>query len=175
MKKIALIYGVLAGAIVIGIITTGLAFSDKQDFSGSQTFGYLIMLLGLSLIFFGVKRYRDRELGGVIRFTPALLLGLAIAGVAGLVYVAVWEIYLASTDYAFIETYAAGVIEAKRAAGASAGEINKLTADMDNMIEMYGKTHLRLPITFLEIFPVGIVVSLVSAGLLRNPKVLPAR
>lgn len=175
MLRIALIYGVLAGAIVIGVITIGLVFSDKEDFSGSQTFGYLIMLLGLSLVFFGVKRYRDRELGGVIKFAPALVLSLAIAGVAAVVYTAIWELYLASTDYAFIENYAAGVIEAKKAAGATGAEIDKLAADMDKMIDAYEKPYLRLPITFLEIFPVGIIVSLVSAALLRNPKVLPAR
>ena len=175
MKKIALVYGALAGAIVIGVITIGILFSDTEDFSGSQTFGYLIMLLGLSLIFFGVKRYRDRELGGVIKFAPALFLGLAIAGVAGFVYTALWEVYLASTNYAFIEQYAAGTIEAKKAAGASEEEIAKLSADMEKMIDAYGKAYFRLPITFLEIFPVGIIVSLISAAVLRNPNVLPDR
>src|SRR3546814_12654255 len=33
----------------------------------------------------------------------------------------------------------------------------------------------RLPMTFVEIFPVGVLVSLVSAAVLRNPRVLPAR
>ncbi len=29
--------------------------------------------------------------------------------------------------------------------------------------------------TFLEIFPVGLIIALLSAALLRNPKVMPAR
>lgn len=175
MLRIALIYGGIAGAIVISVITFGLANSEGKDFSSSQTFGYLIMLLGMSLIFFGVKRYRDRELGGVIKFMPALLLGLAISVVAGVVYVTVWEIYLASTDYAFIDSYTQGVIEGKKAAGATAAELEALVANMEQMKEAYGKIYLRLPITFLEIFPVGLIVSLISAALLKNPKILPAR
>jgi hypothetical protein len=34
---------------------------------------------------------------------------------------------------------------------------------------------LRLPMTFAEIFPVGMLVSLISATILRNPRMLPAR
>lgn len=176
MKKIALIYGAIAGAIVIGVITLGLTLSDGEtEFSNSQTFGYLIMLLGMSLVFFGIKRYRDRDLGGVIKFMPALLLGLAISAVAGIVYVTIWEAYLASSDYAFINDYTNGVIETKKAAGVAGAELEKLVADMDNLKAMYGNVFLRLPITFMEIFPVGLIVSLISAALLRNPKILPAR
>lgn len=175
MKKIALIYGAIAGAIVISVIAFGLATSEGGDFSGSHAFGYLIMLLGLSLIFFGIKRYRDRDLGGVIKFMPAFVLGLAIAAVAGVVYTAVWEIYLASSDYAFINDYTTGVIEAKKASGVTGAELEKLISDMENMKATYAKPYFRLPMTFLEIFPVGLIVSLISAALLRNPKILPAR
>lgn len=175
MLRIALIYGVISGAIIIGVITFGVTTSGGGDFSGSQAFGYLIMLLGLSLIFFGVKRYRDRDLGGVIKFMPALLLGLAISAVAGVAYVAVWEAYLASSGYSYINDYTAGVIEAKKASGTTGAELDALISDMENMTANYAKPYFRLPMTFLEIFPVGLIVSLISAALLRNPKILPAR
>ena len=81
------------------------------------------MVLALSLIFFGVKRLRDRELGGVIRFIPALLAGLGISAVAGVIYVIGWEITLAVTDFAFIDSYSTAAVEAARAKGASPAEI----------------------------------------------------
>ena len=40
---------------------------------------------------------------------------------------------------------------------------------------MYANPLLRLPMTFVEIFPVGVLVSLVTAGLLRNSRFLPMR
>ncbi|MEO1241470.1 MAG: DUF4199 domain-containing protein [Pseudomonadota bacterium] len=175
MIKIALIYGAIAGAIVIGIMTFGIASSENGSAQSSQAFGYLIMLVALSLIFIGVKQYRDRDQGGVIKFGPAFLLGLSIASVSGLVYVAGWETYLAFSDYAFISEYAAGVIEAKREAGASAAELEKIAAEMEKMVKNYGNPLFRLPLTFMEIFPVGLIIALISAALLRNPKVLPAR
>ncbi len=173
MLRYALIYGAIAGAISITVITLGLVFGDGN--TGSQAFGYLIMIVALAMIFVGVKRYRDRDLGGVIKFGPAFMLGLAIAGVAGIAYVLGWEAYLASTGHAFIGEYTAGVIEAKRAAGMAGAELEKLIAEMDAMVENYANPLFRMPMTFLEIFPVGLIIALISAALLRNPKVLPAR
>ncbi|GJL95016.1 MAG: hypothetical protein DHS20C05_14210 [Hyphococcus sp.] len=175
MIKIALVYGAIAGSIIIGTMIFGFAIADGDTHTGGQLFGYSVMILVLSLIFVGVKRHRDRNLGGVIKFGPALLLGLAISGVAGLFYVIGWETYLSVSDYAFINEYTAGIIEAKREAGVSGAELDKIIEDMEKMKQQYANPIFRMPVTFLEIFPVGLVVSLVSAALLRNPKVFPPR
>ncbi|MBI1392301.1 MAG: DUF4199 family protein [Alphaproteobacteria bacterium] len=175
MLRIALAYGSIAGAIVISVIVGGIAANDGHGGGGSQLFGYLVMLVALSLIFVGVRQYRDKERGGVVSFRDALACGLAIAGVAGVIYVAVWELYLAATDYAFMADYAAGVIEAKRDGGATDDEIASLTASMADMEKNYANPLFRLPMTFLEIFPVGVVVSLIAAALFRNRNFLPAK
>jgi hypothetical protein len=132
------------------------------------------MLVALTMIFVGVKRYRDVERGGVIRFVPALGIGLAMAAVAAVVYVATWEIYLAATDYAFFDDYIASIGEQRRAAGVPAAEVAREIDGLEAMRPYYDNPLTRVPITFLEIFPVGLVVALVSAGLLRNPRLLPA-
>jgi hypothetical protein len=41
--------------------------------------------------------------------------------------------------------------------------------------QQYANPLFRLPVTFIEIFPVGLVVSLISAALLRNSRFLPAQ
>ncbi|SIN68001.1 Protein of unknown function [Parasphingorhabdus marina DSM 22363] len=175
MTRTALVYGIISGTIVILSMLLGIVTSGGQGFWASELFGYLIMLIALSMIFVGIKRHRDQELGGVIRFLPALGLGLAISAIAAFMYVFVWEMYLLSSDYAFIHEYAAGVIENARARGVTGEALGKVIADTQQLTENYGKPWYRLPITFLEIFPVGLLISLVSAALLRNPKILPAR
>lgn len=175
MTKYAFLYGALAGLIVCGVITIGLTMGDRDGATGSVWFGYLIMLIGLSLIFMGVKRYRDVEQGGVIGFGRAFLLGLAIAVVAGIAYVITWEIYLALTGGDFIDGYIAGLIEAERAAGVTGAALDAKIAEFEAMRESYANPFFRLPMTFLEIFPVGLVVSLVSAAILRKPEALPAQ
>ncbi len=174
MVRIILIYGVVAGLIIIaGVIGTVAASGGEPH--GNVWLGYLIMLLGMSAVFMGVKRHRDQNRGGVIRFLPALGVGLGIALFASLAYVLVWEIYLAATDYAFIETYTAATLEARRAEGLSDEAYRQLEDRMRAMVETYQSPLYRLPMTFSEIFPVGLLVSIVSAILLRNSRFLPAR
>jgi hypothetical protein len=133
------------------------------------------MILALSLIFVGVKRFRDRALGGVIRFGPAFLMGLAISAVAGVIYVVGWEITLVLTDFRFMDTYTAAAIEAARAKGASPADLEALAAKLEAFRVQYANPFFRLPVTFIEIFPVGVLISLISAALLRNSGFLPAR
>ena len=90
MLRTILIYGVLAGIVVIvpmSLLMMNRDFAEGDHGAQSMFTGYALMLLAFSLIFVGVKRYRDRQLGGVIRFVPALLTGLAISAIGSLVYV----------------------------------------------------------------------------------------
>lgn len=174
MFSIAFIYGLLAGAITIASILLSLIFFDSSHVASLEWLGYLVMILALSLIFFGVKRYRDRDLGGVITFGNAFMVGMLIAVIAGFAYVIGWEIYLAMTDHAFIAQYASTLIEEMTAQGATEAEIADLTAQMDALQVQYADPLYRLPITFLEIFPVGLLVTIVAALLLRNPRFMPA-
>ena len=169
MKRMILTYGIVAGVVILASMVA--ANSLVGDTNLSIWLGYLIMLVGLSAIFVAVKRYRDQELGGVIKFGAAFLLGLAISVIAGIAYVASWEIHLAATDYAFIDDYAQSVIDEAKSDGADDAEIARIEADMEEMTANYAKVFYRMPMTFLEIFPVGLLISLIAAAVLRNPKV----
>ncbi len=168
MWKFAIIYGPFAGLISIVAIISGLKLSGGHGAGSSQWLGYLIMILALTLVYFGTKRYRDTVQGGVISFGKALLLGLAISAVAGATYVLVWETYLALTCYEFIGEYTGTLIEQKRAAGMSGEELAAEIEKAEKLNIQYGKVYFRLPATFAEIFPVGLLVSLVSAAILRT-------
>jgi hypothetical protein len=172
MARIVLIYGLISGVVIIcGMIGSIVANGGH----GSVWLGYLIMLIGLSAVLVGVRQYRDQVRGGVIGFLPALGVGLAIAFVASLAYVAVWEVYLYSTDYTFMDKYVASMLEAKRAEGVTGEAYARLQREYQGMAENYRSPLFRMPMTFVEIFPVGLLVSLISAGLLRNSRFLPAK
>lgn len=173
--RYALIYGLPAGFVIVGTALAAVMTMGQSHLLGSEYFGYLVMLLSLTLIFVGVKRYRDVEQGGVIRFVPALKMGLGIALVAAAVYIIVWEIYLAATGYRFMDDYLAHIASRRQAAGVPAAEIAREIAGWEGMRTGYDNPLIRIPMTFAEIFPVGLFVALVSAALLRNPRVLPAR
>ena len=174
MSRIILVYGLIAGAVAIAAMTLSATLGSGSE-ATSLFVGYLILLAACSLIFVAVKRYRDRELGGVIRFGTAMGLGLGVALVATIAYVAGWEAYLWSTDYSFFPKYIEMKIESMRAAGASAAEISSATREMAGMAQLYEKFAWRVLFTLAEILPVGLVVALISAALLRNSRFLPAR
>lgn len=176
MLRISLIFGIVAGVlVVIPMLAGSLLAPPEAMMEGGHLLGYSVMLVALSLIFLGVKRYRDRALGGVITFWRALVVGLGISVVAGVVYVAGWELTLALTDYQFMETYTRIMIDAERAKGVTGAELEAFVARMTEMAEMYRNPLFRMPVTFVEIFPVGLLISLISAALLRNSRFLPAR
>jgi hypothetical protein len=174
MLRKSLIYGGLAGGLNIVIVLLALAFFGSEHIGGSELFGYLVMLLALSMIFVGIKRYRDKELGGVIRFGTAVALGLGISLVASVIYVAAWEVNMAMNDDDFAETYANAITAQREAEGVTGDELQAEVDEMTRWQERYANPLYRIPITLTEIFPVGLLVTLASAGLLRNPDVLPA-
>ena len=175
MKRVIFVYGTISGVVIITSMILGFALDgDGTGAGSSQWLGYLIMLVALSLIFFGIKRHRDQELGGVIRFGTAALLGLGITLVASVIYVGVWEAYLSMTDYAFIGDYTRSVLASKEAEGLTGAALEAEIASMETFEARYANPLFRLPMTFLEIFPVGLLVTLISAGLLKNDRFVPA-
>ena len=166
-------FGALAGAIAITIISATIAL-DLSNHTSSVWFGYLVMLAALSLIFVGVKRYRDSECGGVIRFGRAFGLGLAMATVAAVAYALGWELFTGVTGYDFMADYSAGVLDGMRAEGATPAAIAAQAAELEALGRQLQNPLFRVPMIFVEIFPVGVLVALVSAALLRNPRFLPA-
>jgi Protein of unknown function (DUF4199) len=171
--RYALVYGGISGAIAIAVLVASIAL-PLPTHATSVWFGYLVMLVALSLIFVGVKRYRDVECGGIIKFGRAFALGLGMALVAALIYIVGWEIFLAATGRDFMAEYTASTVAGMRADGAAPAAIEATQAEMREFGVKYRNPLFRIPITFLEIFPVGLVVALASAALLRNPKLLPA-
>ncbi len=169
MKKLVLVYGIISGLVIIVINTLSLELGIGQAW-----LGFLVMFIAFSSIFVAVKQYRDETLGGVIRFGTGFLVGLGITVVASLTYVLVWELYLALTDYAFIDTYFDSIVESRQTGGASQAELAATITEMETMRQQYTNPLFRLPMTFVEIFPVGVLISLVSAFILKESKTLAA-
>jgi len=169
--------GVIAGLIVgIPMILVTLILGKNAPTGAlGMAIGYTTMLVALSIIFLAIKRQRDVVNGGVIKFLPAFLMGLGISAVAGILYVLAWEVSLAVSGMDFGAIYAEHLVEAAKARGASEAEIAAELVKAEEFAKMYANPLFRMPITFTEILPVGILVSLISALMLRNRRFMPAR
>jgi len=175
MLRIILIYGVIGGIIVaVPMLVSTFTLTEDTVPENAALYGYLSMLLAFTMVFVGIKHYRDKVLGGVIRFLPALGVGLGISAVASLFWVIGWEITLAS-GFDFGGAYMDSVVAAAQARGAPAAEIEQIRAETAEFLVSYANPLFRLPITFVEMFPIGVLISLISAAVLRNSRFLPAR
>ena len=174
MLRIILLYGIPGAIIVGGPMLWGM-LTGQQNESNGALIGYSTMLVALTGVFLGVKHHRDRDLGGVIKFLPALGVGLAITAVASLGWVIAWEMSLAITKFDFGAMYGQMMLESAKAEGASAERLSQVAKDAQAFADMYANPFIRMGMTFIEMFPIGIVISLISAALLHNSRFLPAR
>lgn len=175
MRKVVLTYGLIAGAIFVVFMFGAwpLWKNGTITFENGEIVGYTSMVIALSMIFFGVKSYRDNYLGGSITFGNALKVGGLIALVAALGYAVGWEFYFNLVAPDFMDEYARFSIEKAKSSGMAEDELRKLITSMDSMKVWYKNPLLRFGMTLMEILPVGIVITLVSAAILRRREVLP--
>ncbi|RFZ94492.1 DUF4199 domain-containing protein [Mucilaginibacter conchicola] len=169
MKKYVLRYGAIAATIVtlwmLGSISYCYAIGT---FEGNMWLGYASMLLAFSFIFVAIKTYRDKQNAGAITFGQAFKIGLYISLVASTVYVIAWLIdyYFFIPD--FMERYTARSIERIQHSGKSAAEIADGIKMMHSMEKMYGSIFGVILLTYMEILPLALVVSLISALILKR-------
>ncbi len=174
MKKIIFVCGIISGLISVGwFIFSSQVFKLDLSVKEALFFGYASMVLAFSLIFVGIKNFRDNYNGGVISFGEAIKVALLITAVASTVYVGVWLIdyYFFIPDY--MAKYAASVLAGLKASHASQASIDKQMAQVAEYANTYNNPFLNALVTYREIVPVGIVMSLIAALILKK-KAKPA-
>ncbi|GAB2833141.1 DUF4199 domain-containing protein [Ferruginibacter profundus] len=169
MKKVVLVYGIIAGLIVTGMMafSTGY-YCAKGDFEGGMIYGYSAMIIAFSMIFVGIRSFRDKHNGGTINFGKAFKTGLFISLIASTIYVIGWLINYYCFMPDFMDKYAAVMLDKARSSGISATELAKKTADMTQLKEWYKNPLFVILLTYVEILPVAIVVTLISALILKK-------
>jgi hypothetical protein len=135
--------------------------------------GYATMVIAFSLIFFGVKNYRDNHLGGAITFGKAFKVGVLVTLVASVVYALGWEIYFNVLGQNFMEEYSKYYMSQLAKDGATVDELAAAKSQMESTTEMYKNPVIRFAMTLMEIVPVGLVVTVICAALLRRREFLP--
>jgi hypothetical protein len=172
MKKNIVIYGLTAGVVVSILMLSTVNYishcEGNVDYDTSMLIGYASMLIALSLVYVGIRNYRDKYSGGVISFGKAFKIGLMIVLIASTIYVVAWLIdyYFFIPD--FLEKYSAQTLDKLKAGGASQIEIDKKTKEMANFAEMYKNPFFNAMMTYVEILPVGLIVTLISSLILKR-------
>jgi hypothetical protein len=170
MKKTVWTFGLISGGILSVMMLAVLPFQDSIGFDRGEVIGYATMVLAFLLVFFGIRSYRDNVGGGTVSFGRAFSVGALIVVVAGICYVGTWELIYFKVSPDFAQKYTEHEIQKAKARGASQEAIDKKLAEMEKFAALYRNPVINAAITFLEPLPVGLVIALVSAGILRRKR-----
>jgi len=170
MKKIVLTFGLISGFILATMtaIMVPMCMNGRIDLDTSAVIGYTAMFLAFLLVYFGIRSYRDNIGGGAITFGRAFKVGILITLVTCAVYVISWEIVYFGFIPDFGDKYAALTLDKLRAEGATAAKIAAEQEKMETFKKLYRNPLFNIGMTFVEVFPVGLIMTLISAAILRR-------
>jgi len=168
MKKTVLTFGLISGAISAATMLATIPIADKLGCGKGEILGYSVMVLSALMVFFGVRSYRENAGNGRLTFGCGFAVGILITLISSACYVATWELVYYKLMPDFADKYAAHMAERAKASGASQEKIDEQVRQAKQFKRMYDNPTINVGITFMEVFPVGLVVTLVSAGILRK-------
>jgi uncharacterized protein YegL len=117
----------------------------------------------------GIKNFRDKQNGGIITFGKGFLLGFMISLIASTMYVITWGIEFHFFMPDFIDKYSAMQVKQLHASGVTGAALDEALKSIET--ESYNYKHNPLffaMYTYMEILPVGIIITLVSALILKR-------
>jgi hypothetical protein len=170
MRKIVLTFGLLSGAVSTVMMFATIPFMERIGFDRGMVIGYTSIVIAMLFVYFGIRSYRDNVLGGAITFGSAFKAGLLITLVSCFCYVAAWLVLYYQFIPDFGQRYAAYLVDGARAAGRSQNEIDAMVKQGDDLVKLLDNPLTNAAVTFTEPFPVGLLVTLISAAVLRKPR-----
>jgi hypothetical protein len=168
MKKIVLTFGIIAGVIMSVLMCGSVLLSDKIGSSHSMLIGYTILVASCMLIYFGIRSYRENNLGGQISFGRALACGILITLIASVCYVAVWEVVYLNFMPHTMDNYFAAQIHKAQSSGLDPAAIAAKVAEIQHSQQFYENPFVNMYFAFIEPAPVGVIIALISAAMLRR-------
>jgi len=174
MKKTVLTFGLISGAVIAILMLATIPFVDQIGFGKGELIGYTTMILSFMLVFFGIRSYRENIGNGTITFGRAFAVGILITLVTCGCYVVTWEIMYFKLMPGFVEKYASYMVAQLKASGASQQVIEAKLQEMKGFKAMMDNPFINAAFSFIEPLPVGLLITLISAAILRKKSSPPS-
>lgn len=163
MNKIILKNGLFGSIIVSALLVfVTMYMRANPEKEVSMLIGFTVMTLAFFFLVWGIKQQREAN-NGSISFGKAFMTGFWISLIISTIYVLVWLIILYNFFPNFAEHYTDMAIQK-----ASPDEVAKVTEEMNSFKEMYKNPIMVILFTYMEILPLGIVISFISALILKK-------
>jgi hypothetical protein len=173
MRKTVLTFGLISGVIISVLMDGSLLIADKIGSSHSMLLGYTVMVASFLLVYFGIRSYRDNALDGQISFGRAFACGILITLITCVCYVISWEILYFNFMPHFMDSYFAAQIHKVQASGLDSATIAAQVAAIQRSQQLYQNPLVNIAYTIIEPLPVGLLITLISAAMLRRKTRVP--
>ncbi|HTW60828.1 MAG TPA: DUF4199 domain-containing protein [Terracidiphilus sp.] len=168
MKKTVLTFGLIAGVMISVLMDSSLLLTHRLGSRHSMILGYTIMVASFLLVYFGIRSYRDDTLGGQISFGRAFACGILITLITTVSYVATWEVVYFKFMPHFMDSYFAAQIHRLQSSGLDPATTAAQVAVIERSQQLYQNPLVNMAYTFMEPLPVGLIITLISAAVLRR-------
>ena len=168
MRKIIVTFGLISGALSSLVMIALVTFGNRIGFDRGAVIGNASIVLSFLMVFFGIQTYRDNIGNGQITFLKAFAVGLSITLISCIFYVVTWEILYYNFLPGFWDKYGAHLVEKLTASGASPAAVEAKLQQVRKYKELYKNPLFNAALTFIDPFPIGLVITLISALVLRR-------
>ena len=158
----------LSGVLSAALMAATMPFTEASASTGCSSSATPSIVISFLFVYFGVRSYRDNVLGGQISFGKGFQAGMLITLISCFFYVSAWLVVYYNFIPDFADKYAAYLVEDQRAKGASQAEIDKMVKQGEQMKAMLENPLINAAVTFTEPFPIGLLITLISAGVLKK-------
>ena len=171
MKRVIKVFGLISGAICIVMMVLSSIFRDQIGWERGMIVGYTSMILSLGVIFFAVQSYKNNAGNGYVSFGKAFRIGLWITLISSAIYAGTWLVIYYNTKPNIMEQYYVHMVEKMKADGASQAELAKAAKDKEWGMKIFENPVTNFLWAFIfEPLPIGLIISLITAALLRSKK-----
>jgi hypothetical protein len=169
MKKTILTFGLISGILASAMMFATLPFlKDLEHGEKGLVLGYTAIVLAALLVFFGIRSYRDNLAGGVISFGRGFAIGIGITLISCAFYVVTWEILYFNFMHGSMDGYFANLIKQAQSSPATPEAIQAKVAAIRHSQQLYENPFVNALYTFIEPFPIDLLITLLSAAILRK-------
>lgn len=173
MKKTIFVFGLVSGVIISAFMGISMyvmsCSSNTEDATRSMIIGYSAMAVVFSFIFVAIKNFRDKQNGGTITFGKAFLIGSMISLIASTLYVITWGVEFHYYMPDFIDKYSDMQIAKLQTGKLKGTELAEAIKEVEDTKYLYKNNIFFFAMyTYVEILPVGILITLISSLILRR-------
>ena len=168
MRKIIVTFGLISGAVSSLMMIVLVTFGGRIGFDRGAIIGNTSIVLSFLMVFFGIRTYRDNIGNGQITFAKGFTVGLCITLISCIFYVVTWEVIYYNFLPGFWDAYGAHLAAKLTASGASPAAVQAELEQARKYKELYKNPFFNAALTFIHPVPIGLVITLFSALVLRR-------